>query len=364
MKFAVAINMERFDPGRRMDDVTREVLHLVQMADRGGFETAWAAEHHTIESIIGPNPLTMLIWWAQHTERIRLGAATVVAPYWNPIRLAGEAALCDHLTGGRLELGIGRGAFQYEFDRMAGGIPQQEGVAYLKELLPAVRRLWAGDYAHEGRYWQFPLSTSVPKPKQQPAPPIWIAARDPGTYDWAIANGAHILSTPLSAPPAEVLSLGEKFRKAVADHPEVPRPRFMMQRRTCVYARKIRLGRAGPPQQRVRAAVREPVPECRRRHQRLPRGDRPHARRQQRELRPAGHPAQPAVRHARRDHREAAGLSGCGRRPGLDQHQLRPAVRDAEDLAAAVHRRGDAGLRAAGKARAAAAGQRRMRSAR
>jgi len=238
MKFAVAINMERFDPGRRMDDVMREVLHLVQMADRAGFETAWAAEHHTIESIISPNPLTLLTWWAQHTERIRLGAATVVAPYWDPIRLAGEAALCDHLTGGRLELGIGRGAFQYEFDRMAGGIPQQEGVAYLKELLPAVRRLWAGDYAHEGRYWQFPLSTSVPKPKQQPSPPIWIAARDPGTYDWAIANGAHILSTPLSAPPAEVLSLGEKFRKAVADHPEVPRPRFMMQRRTCVYARK------------------------------------------------------------------------------------------------------------------------------
>ena len=235
MKFAVAINMERFDPARRMDDVMREVLHLVQMAEHGGFETAWAAEHHTIESIIGPNPLTTLIWWAQHTERIRLGAATVVAPYWNPIRLAGEAAMCDHLTGGRLELGLGRGAFQYEFDRMAGGIPQQEGVAYLKELLPAVRRLWAGDYAHEGRYWRFPLSTSVPKPKQQPSPPIWIAARDPGTYDWAIQNGAHILSTPLSSPPAEVLSLGEKFRKAVADHPEVPRPRFMMQRRTCVY---------------------------------------------------------------------------------------------------------------------------------
>jgi flavin-dependent trigonelline monooxygenase, oxygenase component len=237
MKFAVAINMERFDPRQRMDDVTREVLELVQMADRGGFETAWAAEHHTIESIIGPNPLQMLTWWAQHTDRIRLGAATVVAPYWDPIRLAGEAALCDHLTGGRLELGIGRGAFQYEFDRMAGGIPQQEGVGYMKELLPAVRKLWAGDYAHEGHYWRFPLSTSVPKPKQQPSPPIWIASRDPGTFDWAIANGAHILSTPLSAPPSEVTVLGEKFRKAVADHPEMPRPRFMMQRRTCVYAK-------------------------------------------------------------------------------------------------------------------------------
>ena len=92
MEFAVAINMERFDPGRRMDDVMREVLHLVQMADRGGFETLGPPSTTPSSCTISPNPLTLLIWWAQHTERIRLGAATVVAPYWDPIRLAGEAA--------------------------------------------------------------------------------------------------------------------------------------------------------------------------------------------------------------------------------------------------------------------------------
>src|SRR5262249_31481895 len=83
----------------------------------------------------------------------------------------------------------------------------------------------------------FPLATSVPKPLQQPHPPIWVATRDPGSFDWAVGIGANILSTPLSAPPSEVAVLGEKFRKAVADHPEQPRPRFMMQRRTCVYDR-------------------------------------------------------------------------------------------------------------------------------
>jgi len=237
MKFAIAVNFERFDPARRMDDVTAEILTLVRMVEEGGFETVWTGEHHTIESVIAPNPFQTLVWLAANTERIRLGTATVVAPYWNPIRLAGEAALCDHLTGGRLELGVARGAYQYEFDRMAGGIRQQEGVAYLKELLPAVKQLWQGDYAHDGHYWKFPLSTSVPKPRQQPHPPIWIAARDPGTYDWAVANGCHIMSTPLSAPVAEVFNLSDKFNKAVADHPDVARPRFMMQRRTCVYAR-------------------------------------------------------------------------------------------------------------------------------
>ncbi|WP_426128319.1 LLM class flavin-dependent oxidoreductase [Pararhizobium sp. PWRC1-1] len=235
MKFAVSLTMERFSPDTPMSSVKSNLLELARMADEGGFETLWTAEHHTIECTISPNPFQTLTWLGQQTEQIRLGTSTLVAPYWSPIRLAGEAALCDHLTDGRLEFGIARGSYQYEFDRMAGGMPQQEGVAYLKELVPAVRKLWQGDYAHDGHYWKFPLATAVPKPLQQPHPPIWVAARDPGTFDWAISIGANILSTPLSAPAAEIQVLADKFEKAVADHPEVQRPRFMMQRRTCVY---------------------------------------------------------------------------------------------------------------------------------
>ncbi len=235
MKFALSINMERFSPDESMQDAMSNMLALARLADEGGFETLWTAEHHTIECTISPNPFQTLSWLAQHTSRIRLGTATIVAPYWSPIRLAGEAALCDHPTGGRLEFGIARGAYQYEFDRMAGGMPQQEGVAYTKELVPAVQKLWAGDYAHDGHYWQFPLATSVPKPLQRPHPRIWVAARDPGTFDWAVGVGASILSTPLSAPVAEINVLAEKFRKACADHPDRPRPKFMMQRRSCVY---------------------------------------------------------------------------------------------------------------------------------
>ena len=237
MKFAVSLTMERFSPDRPMSEVKSNLLELARMADEGGFETLWTAEHHTIEANISPNPFLTLVWLAQHTHQIRLGTSTLVAPYWNPIRLAGESAMCDHLTNGRLEFGVARGSYQYEFDRMAGGMPQQEGVAYLKELVPAVKKLWSEDYAHDGHYWKFPLAAGVPKPLQQPHPPIWIAARDPGTYDWAIGIGANILSTPLSAPAAEIQVLSDKFHKAVADHPEVPRPRFMMQRRTCVYDR-------------------------------------------------------------------------------------------------------------------------------
>jgi len=235
VQFAIAVNMQRFDPGNNMRDVAAQALKLVQIAEQGGFETAFAAEHHAIEMTIAPNPFLILTHWADHTSRIRLGTATVVAPYWHPIRLAGEAALFDVLSGGRLEFGIARGAYQYEFDRLAGGVPQQKGVAYLKEILPAVKALWAGDYSHDGDFWKFPSSTSVPKPLQKPHPPIWVAARDPGTYDWAIKNGANIMATPLSRPNSEIRILSDKFNKALADNPGVPRPRFMMLRQGFVY---------------------------------------------------------------------------------------------------------------------------------
>src|SRR5580658_6639755 len=145
--------MERFDASQDMRDVAREALELVTLAEQGGFEVAWAAEHHTIELTAGPNPFVLLAHWAAHTSRIRLGTAVAVAPYWHPIKLAGEAALFDLLSGGRLEFGIGRGAYQREFDRMMGGMDQRLGVPMMLEMLPALRALWQGDYAHEGKYW-------------------------------------------------------------------------------------------------------------------------------------------------------------------------------------------------------------------
>ncbi|PTM96130.1 LLM class flavin-dependent oxidoreductase [Mycoplana dimorpha] len=235
MKFAIVLNLDRFSEETPITVVWERLLEMLTIAEDGGFEMAFTAEHHTIETTIAPNPFQVLAHWAAHTKRIRLGTGVVSASYWHPIRLAGEAALCDIITGGRLELGIGRGSYQYEFDRMRPGIDQREGVAFMKELMPAVRALWRGDYAHSGEYWQFPTTTSVPKPLQSPEPPIWVAARDPGTFDWAVASGMNIMSTPLHAPHKEVEALMERFETTVARHPHVPRPKMMMLRRTSVY---------------------------------------------------------------------------------------------------------------------------------
>ena len=238
MKFHLAINLERIDDSIDMPAVAQHTLEMVQLADRGGFEIAWAAEHHALEMTIAPNPFQILTWWAGATERIRLGSAVAVAPYWHPIDLAGEAAFLDLISGGRLEFGIGSGAYQREFDRMHPGLKQTEGWRYMHEMLPALKALWAGDYAHEGEFWHFPTATSVPKPLQQPHPPVWVAARAPITYDYAVKNGCNIMSWPLTRPFAEAELYKARLEEALAAHPGAERPVFAMMRHSALYDRK------------------------------------------------------------------------------------------------------------------------------
>ena len=236
MKFQLAINMERMDPGLDMKDVARHTLDMVQMADAGGFTTVWAAEHHALEMTIAPNPFSILTWWAAQTNRIRLGTACVAAAYWHPIKVAGEAAFVDLISGGRLDFGIGSGAYQREFDRMHPGLKQSDAWRYMQEMLPAVRALWAGDYAHDGAFWKFPTATACPKPLQAQVP-VWIAARAPITYDYAVKNGCNIMSWPLTRDMAEAQIYMDRMDQAMADNPGATRPVMAMMRHTAVYDR-------------------------------------------------------------------------------------------------------------------------------
>ena len=128
MKFSVLANMERFAPSDPPHAAQlAELAEFATAAEEGGFETFWLAEHHAIEFTAAPAPLNLISHLAGKVGRIRLGTAIVIAPYWHPIKLAGEAALTDLVCQGRLELGVARGAYQYEYDRLAGGMPATTG---------------------------------------------------------------------------------------------------------------------------------------------------------------------------------------------------------------------------------------------
>lgn len=228
MKFSLFVHMERTDPAKSHTDLFHELTELVQIAETGGFEAAWIGEHHGMEFTIAPNPFINIAYLAGQTRSIRLGTGTIIAPFWHPIKLAGEAALTDIATGGRLDIGIARGAYSFEYERLMPGMDAWTAGQRMRELVPTLRRLWDGDYAHQGEFWSFPATTSTPKPRQTPYPPLWVAARDPNSHEFAVVNGCNVQVTPLAAGDGEVASLMERFNTACAAHPETPRPKVML----------------------------------------------------------------------------------------------------------------------------------------
>jgi alkanesulfonate monooxygenase SsuD/methylene tetrahydromethanopterin reductase-like flavin-dependent oxidoreductase (luciferase family) len=228
MKFSLFAHMERITPDQDEKQLYEEFVELCQIADRGGMSAVWTGEHHGMNFTISPNPFLNLIDLARRTENVRLGTGTVIAPFWHPIRLAGEAAMTDLITDGRLELGIARGAYSFEYERMMPGMDAWEAGQRMRELIPAVQGLWNGDYEQEGEFHSFPSTTSSPKPMQENGPPIWVAARDPNSHEFAVANGCNVQVTPLWQGDAEIESLMGKFNDACAKFPDVARPKIML----------------------------------------------------------------------------------------------------------------------------------------
>src|ERR671912_221726 len=112
MKFGVFDHMDRAsgDLGRQFD----ERLRLIELYERAGFHGYHLAEHHATPLGMAPSPSVFLSAVAQRTRRIRLGPLVYLLPLYSPLRLISEICMLDHLSGGRLELGVGRGVSPYE----------------------------------------------------------------------------------------------------------------------------------------------------------------------------------------------------------------------------------------------------------
>jgi alkanesulfonate monooxygenase SsuD/methylene tetrahydromethanopterin reductase-like flavin-dependent oxidoreductase (luciferase family) len=234
MRFGLMVDLGRTSDEISMQKNLEQVTELVKAADRVGFDVVVCGEHHGHEMTIAPAPFTLLTYWSQVTTNVRLGTAVLCAPYWHPVRLAGEAALFDLISGGRLELGIGRGAYPYEFDRMAGGIPPEVARKQLGELLPALRGLWRGNYTHNGSLYSFPSTTSTPRPLRPEGPPLWVSARHPDLFAMAVANHANLMVAPLSKGFDEVESLMERRANAITEVDNGFEPKIAVLRDTYV----------------------------------------------------------------------------------------------------------------------------------
>lgn len=228
MKFSLFLHMERIDQSQSYQKLHEEFIELAKMADEGGMHAIWTGEHHGMDFTIAPNPFLSLVDLAHHTKNVRLGTGTVIAPFWHPIKLAGEAAMTDILTKGRLDLGIARGAYSFEYERLMPGMDAMEAGGRMRELVPVVQELWKGDYAHDGKYSKFPSTTSAPKPVQKDGVPMWIAARDPNSHNFAVQNNCNVQVTPLWMGVEEIESLMQRFKDAKKEYGQNKNPKIML----------------------------------------------------------------------------------------------------------------------------------------
>jgi alkanesulfonate monooxygenase SsuD/methylene tetrahydromethanopterin reductase-like flavin-dependent oxidoreductase (luciferase family) len=178
----------------------RDILAQIDLADSLGFDTVWLGEIHFIRQFsILADPLMTLAAAAQRTRHIRLGTAVTLLPLHSPIKIAEEAAICDILSDGRLEFGVGRGIARHY---PSYGIPPEESRARFDEALDFILAAWTRQtFSFDGKYFQARDLALVPRPVQKPYPPVRIAANSPDTFPFAAGRRLPIFASPLINPP-------------------------------------------------------------------------------------------------------------------------------------------------------------------
>jgi len=187
-------------PGRRADiaAVYERALARIAIMDQSGFDAVWLAEHHFSDFSVCPSVHMMATLAAARTRRLRIGTAVSLAPFYHPLRLAEEVALLDVLSGGRVNWGAGRGFARVEFENF--GVPPQESASRFRETVEIVLKAWTEERLHfVGRHFRFEAVEVLPKPLQQPHPPVWMAATSQEAIAWAAGRGFSILMDPHSA---------------------------------------------------------------------------------------------------------------------------------------------------------------------
>ncbi|HET7339851.1 MAG TPA: LLM class flavin-dependent oxidoreductase [Methylomirabilota bacterium] len=185
-------------------------LQLVEAADAAGFRTYHVAEHHATRLGMAPSPGIFLAAVAQRTRRLRFGPLVYLLPLYPPLRLIEEICMLDQLSGGRFELGVGRGIVPYELAYC--GINFLDAQAMYDEALEIILAgLRGGRLTYEGRHYRYRGVPMELEPVQRPHPPLWQGVVRPDGAADAARRGVNIVSTLGSTPLKQVV---ERYREA------------------------------------------------------------------------------------------------------------------------------------------------------
>ena len=142
-------------------------LYMGELIEPLGFDSIWATEHYGSAYSMQPNPLQYLAYWAGRTKRVDVGTAVIVAPWWNPVRLAHEISMLDILLKGRrLHLGIGRGISPHEYASL--GYPMDESHKYFYDVINAIRAADGSErFEFQGDVYDIPPTSIRPQARHK-----------------------------------------------------------------------------------------------------------------------------------------------------------------------------------------------------
>src|ERR687884_1249302 len=213
---------------------------LAQAAEELGFDSIWVSDHVVVPERIastypyspdgafhsGPHtpvlePLSTLAYLAGQTRRIRLGTHVLILPYRNPVLTAKMATTIDNLSGGRLDLGVGVGWMQEEFDALGQAAYYERRGAVSDEQMRVLRTLWTEDVPRfSGDFYRFEPLGARPHPVQKPHPPIWIGGHTPAALRRVGRSGDGWLPIgarpPADLPPQEIAAGMARIREVAA----------------------------------------------------------------------------------------------------------------------------------------------------
>ena len=193
-----------------------DMLEQAVLADRLGYDAVSITEHHLVSILLMPAPLQFAVKIASQTNNVKILTSVVVLPLHDMRTYAGEVVCADIFTEGRLMLGVGRGAFGFEMDRL--GVPLDISREKFDESLDVLQALLRDEeVSWDGNYYRFDSLTVMPRPQQPGGPPMMMGVLIPEAIYHCAKRGFHIQTTPLSGTHSQMLDQVNAFNRGKAE---------------------------------------------------------------------------------------------------------------------------------------------------
>ena len=220
---------------RSSEEIYARGLELAQAAESLGYRNVWLGEHHFSTYGYLSRPVQLATYIAAKTTRLRVGTAVIVVPLHHPLIIAEEIAMLDLLSGGRCDIGLGRGYQRYEFERF--GLQLDSDGKRWEESIDILLKTFEGKpFSYEGKLFKLPETSTFPRPLQKPHPPIWVTAQSPYSIEATVRRGFNVLTGGFGVPIERLAEFGKIFERVVDDVKPTRRPLVGVQR--AVYVTK------------------------------------------------------------------------------------------------------------------------------